>query len=201
MKRIFWAMLLTAVSLQANAWTVGGQIGYQHNKSEAMPQSATGNDEGHQDVFSFNPWTEYDLNDNWSVGSYLETAWSRTRNDGEKSSEFSFGIAPYVHYNVATFGKFTLGFEGCFRTYLADTDGKGRGRIDTFGIGFGIKPDISYALTEHWNLDMDLNFFELGINYARNNHTDAETFHAGFNGDGNNVFNTGTLTVGVSYVF
>ncbi len=203
MRHLLIVLLLATAIVRAEAWTIGGEIGFEHNDTHDMP--AVGNiTNGRYDTFTFNPWIEYDLSDAWTVGTYVEMGWHKDKSTGPSERQVSIGLAPYLHYTVLEFGKFSLGFEGCLRGVLSDAFGNGSDRFDSFVVGFTVKPDLSYALTDHWNLDMDLNFAALSVLYAKDGIAgakDSRTFHAGMDLDSDNVLNVGDLSVGVSYSF
>ena len=177
MKKIFLTLMVMVAAVAANAqvW-VGGSFGFWANSDAEYSETKR--------ILNISPEVGYDLSENWSVALVLE--YSSFKAEGFNVMD-GFAVAPYVRYNVVKSGNFKLFFDGGFEI---GTVGGGDEDYSTWNVG--IKPGVSYSLSEKFSIVGHMGF----LGYQDADKEIANAIQRGFGFDFSNE-----MTFGIYYAF
>ena len=117
------------------------------------------------------------------------------------------GIVPFIRYYGWTWNKFSVFGEGYAGIQFSKNTQKSGNTTTTgphsTGVFLGIYPGLSYALSEKWSFQANLNFLDLNYNYTstRDGSTTEKASNISFGTGLDNIISTGNLTVGAIYRF
>ncbi|MCR5298268.1 MAG: hypothetical protein K6D57_03120 [Paludibacteraceae bacterium] len=210
MKKIIMTLAFAAAAMVGvNAqWSIGGAVGFEFEKNTdggaVTGEDWTWNDDAEKTTaFGIAPKIGYDVNEDWTVGAYAGIQWAKYEYPGDEERKgLGWNIAPFARYNALQFGKFGIAFEGKVGVGMFDVDDA----YNTFGVGFGVTPYLTYKVNDKWSLDAGLDFARLGFDYAKTDYDDAayedgKTTKFGIGVNANEIFTTGDITFGATYRF
>lgn len=208
MKKIIMTLAFAAAAMVGvNAqWSIGGAVGFEFEKNTdggaEIDEIEYPNAEK-TTAFAIAPKIGYDLNEDWTVGAYAGIQWAKSEyaGGGERKG-LGWYIAPFARYNALQFGKFGIAFEGKAGVGMFDVDDE----YNTFGVGFGVTPYLTYKVNDKWSLDAGLDFARLGFDYVKTDYDadgreDGKTTKFGIGVNANEIFTTGDITFGATYRF
>ena len=193
MKKFLILVAAAFITVNANAqWFLGGNVGISVNDVNKEGTGENNDQTFKNNAFSFTvaPKFGYYFNEKIALGASLSfrvgTSLVVEPNfmvngvvvDELKNRGFSIGggIYPFVRYSVFTYKKFSIQLEGSLgvgyeygkqKISTTLTNMKGTANYSEIGITIlNVVPIISFNLSEHFQLETSLNFFNLG--YAIN---------------------------------
>jgi len=220
MKKFFMIFAISFIAVTLNAqWFVGGQLGLgiqnEREKTEGVKDLDRNNVYG---SFLFGPYFGYSINDKWSVGldvavgtqfSIVENSWST---DKIHFNRVIWEISPFAKYSAFTYKNFSLLFKGSIGVGGVHEFAKigkektVKGETTIIVNVFDIAPILDFKLTDHWHLDAQLDFLNLGYGIGiSKDDPDSKTkttqhyFNCAFNSA--NVLSVQYLTIGAYYKF
>ncbi len=183
MKKLLFALVAVVMGLSASAqsWWIDGQLSANQTK--------------HGDVKSVSvavlPEVGYSINEKWDVAAQFGLAYAHQKAGDEGSIHgASLKFNPFVRYTFVNIGRvgFYADLAGQFQTgKFFDEDVAGDEIINGTLWGIGIKPGVKYAVNDHVVFSAALGF----LGYKRCH----DYQFAGMS------FNTGNMSIGVTYVF
>ncbi len=211
MKKIIMTLAFAAAAMVGvNAqWSIGGAVGFEFEKNTdggaIAPKNENENWNGDfekETAFGIAPKIGYDLNEDWTVGAYAGIQWAKEENGDNERKGLGWNIAPFARYNALQFGKFGIAFEGKVGVGMFDVDDA----YNTFGVGFGVTPYLTYKVNDKWSIDAGLDFARLGFDYVKTDYDaegreDGKTTKFGFGVNADEIFTTGDITFGATYRF
>lgn len=208
MKKIIMTLAFAAAAMVGvNAqWSIGGAVGFDFEKNTdggAVSDVVWNDDAEKTTAFSIAPKIGYDVNEDWTVGAYAGIVWSKSEyGDDFERKGLGWNIAPFARYNALQFGKFGIAFEGKVGIGMFDVDDA----YNTFSVGFGVTPYLTYKVNDKWSLDAGLDFARLGFDYAKTDYDadgreDGKTTKFGIGVNADEIFTTGDITFGATYRF
>ena len=182
MKKLLIALAAVVMSLSASAqsWWVDGQLSANQNKHGDFKNISV----------SVLPEVGYNVG-RWDIAAQFGLAYAHQKDgDGASIHGASLKFNPFVRYTFVNIGKigFYVDLAGQFQTgKFFDEDVSGEEIINGTLWGIGLKPGVKYAINDHVVFSAALGF----LGYKRCH--DYE--FAGLS------FNTGNMSLGVTYVF
>lgn len=134
---------VSAIAVNAQDFYVGGSLGLWSNGDATGSQTKS--------TFSIMPEVGYNLSDAWSLGFVLGYRSSKP-DTGDSTTSISF--APYARYHFLQAGNLRLFCDGELK--IASTD---YGSAKSKSHEIGLKPGISYALSESCSIVAHMGFF------------------------------------------
>ena len=220
MKRLLIIIAIVIIANNVNAqWFLGGEIGLnvrQTTNNYGMGSYHTRTDVG----FVIAPKGGYYFNEKFAVGLGVHVGPSFEIEEnhsqpnapilGTQGYSVNWGIYPFVRFAVFSYKKFSIILEGS--SGVGATHRKSIGgmeRTNTFRIGvFNVTPILGFNLTEHFQLEAGLHFFNLGYNIGLSQETVITTGRSssivhdfGFGFNSSNILRMSQLTIGVIYKF
>lgn len=208
MKKIIMTLAFAAAAMVGvNAqWSIGGAVGFDYEKNTddgAETDDVWNSNAEKTTAFAIAPKIGYDVNEDWTVGAYAGILWRKSEYaGGGEYKGLGWHIAPFARYNALQFGKFGIAFEGKVGVSMFDVDDA----YNTFGVGFGVTPFLTYKVNDKWSLDAGLDFARLGFDYAKTDYDaegieDGKTTKFGIGVNADEIFTTGDITFGATYRF
>jgi opacity protein-like surface antigen len=195
---------------------VGGAVSF--SKTGGSTENDNGTDDNPSvSSFAFSPYAGYFLNDKFAVG--IGVGYGRTcttefdylgSDEDKKSIGSTISIAPFARYYFASFNKFSLFAEGhlgfAFIKEKVKYDGETTDGPKTSTISFNVAPAISYAFSEKFELEANLNLFNLGYSHSvkkleDNNDTKITSNNFGFGAGLNDITTLGNISISAIYRF
>lgn len=221
------AMVACAFTANAQLW-LGGSLSASHSggveKNVVVDIDDNGKDvkddidDPKYNSFSFAPMIGFDLSDKFAVGatvSFSTSTSNKSKDDDDKkycTKSNTFGIAPFIRYSVAEFGKFNVKLQASVpmsmtngKTVRADKDTKA---APSSSIGVNAYPLLSYEISDKFNLECALNFMSLSFSHSvakeSPDATDYDKKHKDIVnsfqfGASNRLLNVGSLSIGFIY--
>ena len=180
MKKIFilFAILFIAVTLNAQ-WFVGGQLGLgiqnEREKTEGVKDFDHNNIYG---SFLFGPYFGYCINDKWcvgldvAVGTQFRISQNLWMTDKYRQNFVGWDVIPFAKYAAFTYNKFSLQIKGSIGVGgLHEFTKRGNEKTEKGATAIiinvlNIVPILDFALTDHWHLDAELSFLNIGYGIA-----------------------------------
>jgi hypothetical protein len=229
MKKVYLILVIATIVVNANAqWFLGGNIGLHVSSIADTRESAKLTPSQSSIGFSIAPKFGYYFNEKLAIGLDLAVGptfakkteifdhvpWLGTY----KETSIHWRFSPFIRYSVFNYKKFSLILEGSIgagathgsREIIQTPEFilplKEKYSIISVGI-FNVVPALSYKLTDHLQLEAQLNFLNLGYNidiYGFDGNGSGVTalkhdFNIGINSK--SVFVVSQLTVGAIYKF
>jgi len=201
MKKALLTLALAVLTLAAgaqNKWVAGGTGHFSHDLDKNAGDVSS-------DVVEWRiePFVGYNIDEHWRVGFTVGYLYNHTReldaldNLVDLGGKHAFRFGPYLHYNILRYNRWILFVEAeaLFITvpkYMALANAFGiahnpgaPGNAPTYdmkrtGFDFTVKPGVTYELSQHVNIDLNLNL--LGWFYSNSKEirldTNAETTHS-----------------------
>ena len=213
MKKLLSVLVLVALGVTAKAqlWA-GGSLGFSHSGG-VEKTLFNDSDKPSENSFSIAPIVGYNLNENLSVGGklVLNVVTYKEEYDSYKTelTDFGFGITPFARYTVLKSNKFELQAEAglpilATKMKITEYGQTEKGTVSV--VGFYAKPILAYSISDHFQLECELDFLSLNANHIVAKTDDDEdykditnSFDFGF--DSGNVATLGEITIGVIYKF
>jgi len=204
------AMIALTMGVQAQEsnnykWVAGGTGSFTYNRS-----SDAGQLQSDRTATRIEPFVGYNINDRWRVGLTIGMEYTKTKELNTLGSlvtldpKRTYRIGPYVHYNALTWKRWILFVEAeaLFSKsprYEVMNDNStplgGGGMAPAPGAAptvydvtsqyftFTIKPGITYELSEHLNIDFNLNllgwFVKAGKEKRLDTNAESDIFDTG----------------------
>jgi len=218
MKRLIITLAIIFFAKTVNAqWFLGGGIGFNLNVEKSKYSSETYNHTNNQTFvgFSIAPKLGYSFNKKIALGLNCYAGSNFTI---DVAHTLTWGINPFIRFTPFTYKNFSLILEsgstvgGAYEFWKIGND-KAKNIAKTFAIGvFNITPILGFKLTEHLQLEAEVNFLNIGYNIditemvleiIREREFKAKTithsFNIGFNSS--SILAMTQLRVGVVYKF
>jgi hypothetical protein len=206
MKKVILVMVIALTGLvSVNAqYYVGGSLGFNSSSNKLK--------EGNKNTstsFTIAPEFGYNLSDKIDLGISLGFINTQMDEYSRELKQNIWEIAPYVRYSILQYGKFSilakaeLAIAGgkidiTYKEYAYEENNDYNQKYTHFGIG--IRPILTYSLSDKIVLLSELNFFNIG--FYSSDYKDSHTstgFSLGANTD--NILNVGDVTIGFAYKF
>ena len=176
MKKIFMTLAAVAVAATVNAQMyIGGNIGYNNNKSNNGAVGTPATQETTTNQFTFAPEFGMSINDKWGfgvilgvtsnknetkmVGAAATAAAAAGQPTSTETSSTRFSIQPYARYKFIKWGKADIFVDGGLN--FATTSQKDMKAEMDFGLF--VSPGIAYNFNEKWSVAARLtNMFTVG---------------------------------------
>ena len=221
MKRLLIIIAIVIIAKNVNAqWFLGGEIGLnvrQTTNNYGMGSYHTRTDVG----FVIAPKGGYYFNEKFAVGLgvHVGPSFEIEENQaqphapilGTRGYSINWGIYPFVRFAVFSYKKFSIILEGNsgFGAVHRKSSGSITELTHTFRIGvFNVTPILGFNLTEHFQLEAGLHFFNLGYNIGishtpmtNSGGSNSITHDFGFGFNSSNILRMSQLTIGVIYKF
>lgn len=214
MKRILLlvSMGLLLVSGVNAQYFAGGSVSFSHTGG-SIDDGTTTTDKISTNSFSFAPQAGYILSEDLWVGVALGFGMDRTKTPTTETIDKNnyFGIMPFARYHVVRMNKWALGAVGRlgagFYTQKTETGGTTTDGPKTTSLVFDVAPGVFYDLNDKVVLEARIGGLSLRY-YYNSTKTEAggvttKNNSNGFNfgADLDNIFTTGSITVGASIKF
>lgn len=215
MKKLFNAFLfLVFISVSANAqWFVGGGFSFS-NTGGSTKTGGNSVDKVTTSNLSFKPKVGYFFNEKFAFGGQLILSTNKVTTPGiveQVQTTSMFGIAPFARYYAFKFNKFSLFGEAELDLVFGNSKTKqGSNTTDDSKLtnfGLYITPGISYALSEKFELETNINLFSFGYSLstekydAGNSTVTDKTSRFGIGAGMDNIVTVGNITIGAIFKF
>lgn len=184
-------VLISVVAMLAFALTSNAQLWFGGSLGLGTDSNVTGNDK--QFNASIYPKVGFNINDKFAVGAYLGVGFYKVTNDDDNDTymkDFSWQVAPFARYAFAEIGDFSVMAEGVFglgnTKHTTSVAGTSTTNTPDMNISFVVRPVLSYEVSEHFNLELGVEFLQIGF------------YHEG---DEDNAFKLGAQSAGATLGF
>lgn len=196
--------LLSVAAIQAQV-AIGGSIGIS-SKGGTNEVNGDKSDKDKETSITFAPLGGFFISDKFLIGAQLSLSSSRINHHGdpeviEKSNYF--GITPFARYYALQFNKFSVFGQAQlgvgFGTDKTKSGSNTTTTLKSSYVGFSVIPGLAYDISEHIQLQANLNFlgFSSSVYREKDVNDDVEvTTSTGLNINMNNVLNTGNFQIG-----
>lgn len=180
MKKILLSMLMIAIVTTTNAqlW-IGGGVGFNSGSIKNVADSETKSNKDSL-TLSISPKIGYRIN-KLDIGLKFTYATTRLYPDKEKNDNnwnqtTGYSISAFARYGLISVGDFSLRAVADFSCGISapktskgekDKEPKITEGDKTTAIAFNLYPMLSYSLSNHFELEADLNFLGLTASFAK----------------------------------
>lgn len=205
---LFFSILLLSAAMANAQYFAGGSLGFNTNggKTEA---GDTENDLTSTTSFHFSPKGGIVYSEDVLLGISLGISFYRAKEPGNPEvirRTFGYHFAPFARYYALELGKLSVFGEGRLGLTHSSSKRKEDGTTTqsptTTGLHLSLYPGLSYNLSDHISLEMDLNMLRFSAartvekrdQAGNDSRTVRNSF--GFNAGLNNIANTDNITIG-----
>ena len=219
MKRLTLAFIgcfLLSLGIAKAQFFLGGSMSL-NNSGGNNQAGSTKVDKNKITSFGFYPWAGYFLSDQFAVGAELDLSLSKTKVPATQAtqevigSSSSIGIVPFARYYAVKMNKFSIFGEGyvnfSIMSQKTSTGGTTTKLPKTTSIRVGVYPGVSYEISDKIELEAGIDLLNLSyslvtvkdesVDPVTKNVTSTFNFGAGID----NIFNTGSISVGAIFKF
>jgi len=183
MKKILIFVAMISIALTVNAqFFIGGQFGLGVQSTSSKPDGFKYASTSTDFNFTIGPRLGYCINDKWAVGGDIligpsfkfGTQYYEENEDSKiktTTTDFRWGIYPFVRYTFFTYKMFSLGVEGSIGVGSTHHSDKTKTKAKTETIKgpytvniqvFNIKPVMAFQFKEHFVLEAAINIIGFG---------------------------------------